>query len=405
MKISSLFLGNELLNGQTTNVNIISLGQCLADNGYLLDGSQTIKDSMEDIQAAIQRCLGKSDVLILCGGLGPTEDDITRKAVAKTIGLKTGFSEEVCQELRAYMKAKGKFPSEDYYKKQAEVIVGAKVLKNFVGLAPGLHCNSEGTDIFLLPGPPREFTPMVEKTLIPFLQTKAPAENDSILFHLMGLSETRVESAIQLFLEKYDFITPAYCANLGHVKMTINFPSNKRYLKESFVSEIKEIYAQHVVQSADMMIDIADLLKSEDLSLATAESCTGGGIGHAITAFNGSSSFFKGSINTYANEWKINQLDVTPKNLEKFGAVSEQCAREMVTGLCKRYEVDCGIAVTGIAGPAGGTPEKPVGLVYIATQVKGISEIKRHTFGGNRKEIREQTIRYSLNQLRLQLGK
>lgn len=404
MKISSLFLGNELLNGQTTNVNVITLGQMLSDNGYLLDGSQTIKDDMEDIQSAIKKHLGNSDVLVLCGGLGPTEDDITRKAVAKTIGLETGFSEEVCQGLRAYMKSKGKTPSEDYYQKQAEVIIGAEVLKNFVGLAPGLYCSSAGTDIFLLPGPPREFNPMVEKTLIPFLQNKFPAENDSILFHLMGLSETRVENALQPFLKKYDFITPAYCANLGHVKMTINFPAEQTSLKESFTSEIKQIYGNHLVQSADMIKDIAELLESRNFTLATAESCTGGGIGHAITAFAGSSSFFMGSINTYANEWKVNQLGVKKQTLVDHGAVSEECASEMVAGLCERYKADCGIAVTGIAGPGGGSEEKPVGLVYIATQVKGISKINRYTFGGNRKEVREQTIRYALNQLRLQLS-
>lgn len=403
MKISSLFLGNELLNGQTTNVNIITLGDVLSDNGYTLDGSQTVKDSMEDIQTSIKRHLGVSDILIICGGLGPTEDDITRKAVAQTIGLKTGFSEEVCKGLRAYMKAKGKSPSEDYYQKQAEVIIGADILENFVGLAPGLYCHSKGTDIFLLPGPPREFKPMVEKTLIPFLQKKSPAETQAILFHLMGLSETRVENALQVFLTKYDFIVPAYCANLGHVKLTINFPSSQSELKQSFINEVKELYGTHLVQSADMVQDISELLEVKKLTLATAESCTGGGIGQAITSYAGASSFFMGSINTYANEWKVNQLGVQEQTLIENGAVSEQCATEMVNGLCQKYAVDCGISVTGIAGPGGGSDEKPVGLVYISTKVKSSLEVTRHTFGGNRKEVREQTIRYALNQFRLQL--
>lgn len=403
MKISSIFLGNELLNGQTPNGNILTLGTALTDNGYSLNSSETVKDSMTDIIESIQRNIAKSDVVIICGGLGPTADDITRKAVAKTIGSSTTFSEEVCKGLRVYMARKGKTPSEDYYQKQAEVIVGGEILENFVGLAPGLLCSHQGTDIFLLPGPPREFRPMVEKTLISYLKEKQAPETKSLLFHLMGLSETRVENALQDFLKKYDYIEPAYCANLGHVKMTITFPTKYDEQALTFIEEVKKIYTSHIVTSEDMMSDIAQLLSVKSYTLSTAESCTGGGISYAITSYGGASTFFKGSVNTYANEWKTNLLDVSEKTLESFGAVSEECATEMVTGLCQKYKVDCGIAVTGIAGPGGGTEEKPVGLVYIATKVADDVQVSKNTFGGNRKEVREQTTRYALNQLRLQL--
>jgi nicotinamide-nucleotide amidase len=358
---------------------------------------------MEDIQATIRKNLESDDIIVICGGLGPTTDDITRQAVAAVLNLDTAFSEDVCQGLRAYMEKKGKAPNEDYYQRQAEVIVGAEILENFVGLAPGLLCEEQGTFIFLLPGPPREFKPMVEKTLIPFIQKIQPAATKSLAFDLMGISETRVENALQEFLAQYPFISPAYCADLGHVKLTLSFPVKYIKLEQTFQKEIINIYTDFLVSSKDMMTDIAQLIAGKKYTLATAESCTGGGIGHAITAYAGASSFFVGSINAYANEWKINLLDVSQHTLNNHGAVSEECATEMINGLCQKHNVDCGIAVTGIAGPNGGTDDKPIGLIYIATRIKDTTQVKQYTFGGNRRDVREQTVRYALNQLRLQL--
>ncbi|MCM8528155.1 MAG: competence/damage-inducible protein A, partial [Lentisphaeraceae bacterium] len=167
MKITSIFIGNELLNGQTANVNILHLGEELSKCGYLLTGSSVVRDGMEAISNELQHLLPENDVIIICGGLGPTEDDITRKAVAKSLGMKTGYSEEVCQFLKAYMAKKNRQPSDDYYQRQSEVILGAEIIMNRVGLAPGLHISNDDKDIFLLPGPPREFNPMVTEDILP----------------------------------------------------------------------------------------------------------------------------------------------------------------------------------------------------------------------------------------------
>ena len=403
MKISSIFIGNELLNGQTTNVNVIHLGNELNALGYNLNSAVTVRDGMEEISSALLSEMKNNDVIIICGGLGPTVDDITRKAVAEALGMKTVFSEEVCEFLKAYMAAKNRQPGEDYFQRQAEVIDGAGIIMNRVGLAPGLHVEKDGKDIFLTPGPPREFNPMISEDLIPFLKKKYPPSVFSELFHIYGVSESRVEERFQEILNDFPYISPAYCANLGHVKLTVSYSLDHKENRETLNARIYAEYGTDITRKSALIDDIAEVLTEKKWTLSTAESCTGGWIGQAVTAFPGASAFFMGSINTYANEWKVNQLGVKPETLETVGAVSEKCASEMVNGLCARYGVDCGIAVTGIAGPGGGTEEKPVGLVYIATKTPDRTNITERLFGGSRHEVREQTVRYALNQLRLQL--
>ena len=403
MNISSIFIGNELLNGQTTNVNLIHLGNELNSLGYKLNSSAIVRDGLEEIGTPLLDMLKTDDVVVICGGLGPTVDDLTRKAVAKALEMETGFSEEVCQFLRAYMAKKNRQPKEEYFQRQAEVIVGAKIIMNRVGLAPGLHIEKDGKDIFLLPGPPREFNPMVSEDLIPILTQKYPSNTFSELFHIYGVSESKVEERFQAILKEHDYISPAYCANLGHVKLTVTYSREFISKRDDLNGKILTEYGSDITKNPALIDDIAETLTEKNWSLATAESCTGGWIGQAITAYPGASNFFVGSINTYANEWKVNQLGVSEDTLNTVGAVSEECAAEMVSGLCERYKVDCGVAVTGIAGPGGGTDEKPVGLVYIATKTPSSINITKRLFGGNRKEVREQTVRYALNQLRLHL--
>jgi nicotinamide-nucleotide amidase len=403
MKIASLFIGNELLNGQTTNINILSLGQQLADAGFSLSYSDTVPDDLELIKSCIIQKSIDFDVLVICGGLGPTVDDITRKATALAIDAELGFSEEVCQKLKDIMAKKGRQPTTGYYERQSEVIVGAKILNNSIGLAPGLLCEFNSTKIFLLPGPPREFTPMLEESVIPCLKSISPPQVISDLFHIYGISESRVEKSFQPFLEKYPFVSPAYCANLGRVKLTISYGLEHKEMSAELKNEVNAIFGDDITQSVELIDDIAQSLEQKQWSLGTAESCTGGWIGQAITAYAGASNFFQGSVNTYANEWKMNLLGVAEQTLIDHGAVSEECATEMISGLCSRYELDCGIICTGIAGPGGGSDEKPVGTVYIGSKTPISTLVTRFLFSGSRKEVREQTVRYGLNQLRKQL--
>ena len=305
--------------------------------------------------------------------------------------------------LRAYMQKHGKTPDEDYYRKQSEVIEGAEVLPNKVGLAPGLLCKSGEKYIYLFPGPPREFTPMLTEVLVPQLQNYFQANSITELFHTFSLSETRVESMLQPLLGKYPFITPAYCADLGHVKLTLLFDVEHSELRGQIVDETLNIFNDDILRTDCLVEPIAQVLLDKQWTLATAESCTGGGVGCEITALAGSSEFFCGSINTYANQWKQDKLAVSAQVLEDFGAVSEECAQEMLDGLCKEHGVDCGIITTGIAGPGGGSEDKPVGLVYIGTKTPEASLVRKYNFLGSRKEVREQSVRYALNQLRLLL--
>jgi nicotinamide-nucleotide amidase len=403
MKITSLFIGNELLNGQTRNSNIITLGSELTAAGYQLNYSETIPDGIDVIKESILRNIPINDVIIICGGLGPTVDDITRKAVAKTLGAELGHSDEVRKSLQVFMEKKGKSPSEDYYSRQSEIIIGAEILWNSVGLAPGLLCEFEDTLIYLLPGPPREYSPMIKELVIPHISKLKPSHTHTELFHIYGVSESRVEDAFQPFLKKYSFVSPAYCANLGHVKLTISYSVDYLSRADELNQAVSAIFGDDITRATNLIIDVAGKLENKGWTLGTAESCTGGWIGQEITSHSGASSFFKGSVNTYANEWKVNLLGVNEKTLLDHGAVSEECATEMINGLCDKYNLDCGIAVTGVAGPGGGSVEKPVGTVYIATKTPENTVITKRLFGGNRKEVREQTVRYALNQLRLQL--
>ncbi|MCM8525994.1 MAG: CinA family protein, partial [Lentisphaeraceae bacterium] len=207
----------------------------------------------------------------------------------------------------------------------------------------------------------------------------------------------------QKILKEFPFISPAYCANLGHVKLTVYYSLEHMEKRPEINRQIYSEFGHDITKHPNLIDDIAEYIMQKSWTLSTAESCTGGWIGQAITAYPGASNFFMGSINTYANEWKVNQLGVKSETLDAVGAVSEECATEMVNGLCRKYKVDCGIAVTGIAGPGGGTDEKPVGLVYIATKTPKSTLVTKRLFGGNRKEVREQTVRYALNQMRLQL--
>jgi len=403
MKINGLFIGHELLNGQIANSNLQVLGDKLNQAGLSIHQSVTVPDCIKQLRRTIEKQITQSEVIIICGGLGPTADDLTRQAVALALNLQTETSTQVMEKLRQYMKLRKKDPGDDYYTKQSEVIAGAEILENPVGLAPGLCCTTSNCSIYLLPGPPREFTPMVADIVIPRLLQLHTPQTKTLFYHTYGLSESTVEEMSQSLLKKYPFITPAYCANLGHVKLTWSFPLKYLSSQTAISHDTLEIFGNDILLTEDLMEPIAKAITANSLTLGTAESCTGGGIGSAITSWPGSSSFFKGSINTYANEWKEDLLGVKNETLEKFGAVSEQCVSEMMTGLCTRFKLDCAIVCSGIAGPDGGSEEKPVGLVYIGCCSPTKSIIKEYNFSGNRNEVREQAVRYALNSLRLLL--
>ena len=404
MNITSLFIGSELLVGQTANSNLFKLGEILSSNGYQLTRSETIPDDITMMLNSFRRNFEETDVLIVVGGLGPTSDDITRKAMAQALNLNTYTEEKVMTWLREKLANRPTQPKEEYLTQQAESIEGAEIIWNLTGLAPALRIQVDKSPIiYLLPGPPREFTPLVSGPLLDDLQKNFPADLLCRKMRLLGTKESYVENTLKPHLEAYPNVLPAYCANLGSVALRLDtHPKHSEELNKLWALA-EQLFEEEKIETNTIEEEVIQLLKEKQLTVATAESCTGGLIGGALSGIAGSSEVFLGSVNTYANEWKNHLLQVPQEILDTVGAVSEDCARAMVTNLCELYKTDCGIAVSGIAGPGGGTNEKPVGLVYIATYIKGQIKCVTQNFRGNRKDVREQTVTYALNQLRLQL--
>ena len=405
MKVTTLFIGNELLIGQTVNSNLTLIGQKLLAAGYRLLRSETIPDGHESIKLAVKKALLDSDVVITVGGLGPTSDDITRKAVASACDTTVYTSDAIIDHLKERLKGRATQPSKDYLDRQSESILNAEVHFNETGYAPILELDHNEKKVFLLPGPPREFGPAVDNTILPYLKKSSPAELISELLLLYGAKESDVEKRSLPLLEKYPDMEIAYCANLGRVAVRLSFPQAKKAILEEAVADAKKIYAEEVITADSIAEEVLNLCRSKSYNLATTESCTGGLIGGDITAVPGSSDTFVGSVNVYSNEWKQKMLGISADTLEQHGAVSAECAEEMVRGLANKYLVDCAIAVTGVAGPGGGTVEKPVGLVYISVLVANKCLVYKHVFRGDREDVRKQTVLYSLNYLRKALIK
>ena len=400
MKLTTLFIGNELLIGQTTNTNLTAMGEKLLDKGYRIYRSETIPDGIENIQHAVEKALKDSDIVVTVGGLGPTSDDITRKAVADACGKDVYTSDAIIDHLKERLKDRYPQPHESYLRNQAESIKDATVHYNTTGFAPILELEVSGKKVFLLPGPPREFKPAVDKVILPYLEKEYPSEVVTELLMLYGAKESDVEARSLPLIEKYPNMEIAYCASMGRVAVRITFAVEKQDEFGLALADAKEIYKAELIGTDNIAEEVLNLCREKSYSLATTESCTGGMIGAEITAIPGSSDTFVGSVNVYSNEWKQKMLGVSSEILEKYGAVSKECAEEMVRGLANKYQVDCAISVTGIAGPGGGTEDKPVGLVYIGVLVANKCLVYEYKFRGGREDVRKQACLYALNQLK-----
>lgn len=408
MVVELISVGTELLLGNIVNTNAAYLSEKCAELGMSLYYEVTVGDNEERLLDTVTTAINRSDVIILTGGLGPTQDDLTKETVAKALNLPIVEDIHTRERIENHFKRSNyKVITENNWK-QARIIEGCKVVDNQNGTAPGLIVETqEGKRVILLPGPPNEMIPMFENVIYEYLNQINPNVIYSKMVKICGIGESMVETEITDLIEAQSNPTIAPYAKSGevHLRVTASAPTveEAKKLVKPIVKELKDRFKQNVytTDEAEALEDtVVKLLKKYDLSLATAESCTGGLFTGRIVNVAGASDVLKEGFITYSNKSKKKNLDVSKNTLKKHGAVSEQCAKEMAKGAAINTGSDVAVAITGIAGPDGGTDEKPVGLVYIACFANEKVTVKEFNFKGNRQKIREGAVIYALDLLR-----
>jgi len=396
-------IGNELLNGDTLNSNLTYLGGRLAELGVPLQQEFCVPDERAAIGDALRAALPVSDLVVTIGGLGPTGDDLTREVVAGVLGRPLHEDAAVAAAIRAYLGRRGVGVPAEAVRLQSLVPEAADVLPNRNGTAPGLWCEIPGKGaVVMLPGPPSEFGPLVDEAVVPRVRSRLPAGLAAPrVVRIAGLGESWVEERVTAALRELPPMTVAYCAKPGCITVRFTDPEHPDRLEQA-ECRVREAFGDLALPAscASPQEHVAMLLQARGLRLATAESCTGGLIAAAATEIPGASAWFVGAAVVYANEWKESLLGVSAEALAQHGAVSEPVVQGMLAGLGARFAADAGIAVSGVAGPTGGSSEKPVGTVFVGVAVPGHTEVARVLFPGNRRTVRERTVATAFVMLR-----
>ncbi len=406
MVVELISVGTELLLGNIVNTNAAYLAEKCAFMGFSCYHQTTVGDNKERLKNAINMALKDSDIVILSGGLGPTEDDLTKETAAEIFDLPLEMNEEVKQKIEEYFAKNNKdIPDNNW--KQAMIPKGAIVLNNENGTAPGVIMEKDGKIMILLPGPPVELVPMFEEQVMPYLFEKTNAVIVSQIVKICGISESEIENQIRDLTSGTNPTVATY-AKTGevHIRVTAKEETEKAAVKlvKGVVKELKSRFGGNIYTTKNeetLEESVVDLLLKNELTLATVESCTGGMVAARIINVPGASDVYKEGFVTYSNKAKKLRIGVNKRTLKKYGAVSEETAKEMSRGGCFFSKADVCIATTGIAGPGGGTDEKPVGLVYISCTVCGETEVKEFHFKGNRRKVRENATAQALTMLRM----
>lgn len=406
MVVELISVGTEILLGNIVNTNAAFLSEKCAGLGLSCYYQSVVGDNEERLCRTIQTALDRSDIVILSGGLGPTQDDLTKECVAKVLGKKLVLDEHSRQRIEDYLTGRG-YRITDNNWKQAYAPEGAIIVDNENGTAPGLIVPAEGKHILLLPGPPNELVPMFENQMMPYLNNLEPGIISSITVKLCGVGESQVETDILDMIEKQTNPTIAPYAKTGEVHLRVTAKAETEQeayeMMQPVIRELQNRFGKHIYsldEKVTLEKALVDMLIEKELTIGTVESCTGGMISARLTNVPGVSAVLKNCFVTYSNKAKMKLVGVKKETLEKHGAVSKQVAKEMAKGLANLHKTDVAIAVTGIAGPDGGSAEKPVGLVYIACHVCGVTTVKKYHFSGNRNKIRENTVARALIQAR-----
>lgn len=402
MTAETIFVGTELLLGNIVNTNAAYLAEQLAMLGFPSYYQTTVGDNAERLEGCIRQALERSELVILSGGLGPTQDDITKETAARVMGRELVLNETAKAQIEEYFAKKGKKMAENNLK-QAMMPEGALMLENRNGTAPGVIMEENGKILILLPGPPEELSLMFEQSVLPYLQSKTSQMIYSVMVKVCGMSESDVAEQLDDLINRQGDVTVAPYAKIGevHLRVTAKAQDEKQAKKlvKPVVKDIKARLGDAVYTTHDdttLEKSVVDLLLANHLTVTTVESCTGGLLAGRLINVPGVSEIFKMGHITYSNKAKRKIVGVKRKTLEKYGAVSEQVVKEMVNGVLQITRADVAVSISGVAGPDGGTEEKPVGLVYIACGVCGVVTVQECHFSGNRKKIRDSAVAAAL---------
>jgi nicotinamide-nucleotide amidase len=399
-------VGTELLLGQIVDTNSTKLSQYLASLGVNVFHKSTVGDNLQRIVESLRLAASRADLVIACGGLGPTQDDLTKEAISAAFDVPMVEDPESVEHIRSFFQRR-RIPIAASNLKQALLFEGGNALRNDFGTAPGAVLEIDGRTIACLPGPPRELIPMVENQLLPYLRERHGLKRvlRSRVLRLAGMGESAAEERVKDLLGGSN---PTVAPLLSGFEVTfrITGTGEDEGAVEAGILEaekrLRQRLGKEIYGADDDTLESVVLghLRDRGLSLVTAESCTGGLIAHRLTNVAGSSDTFLSSVVCYANAAKESLLGVRRVTLEGFGAVSWETAREMAEGAMRELGGDAAIAVTGIAGPGGGSDEKPVGLVYIATALPSALKVQEYHFAGTRLDVKQRTAQAALEQMR-----
>ncbi len=408
MRIEILNTGTELLLGNTLNTHGAWFGRELFKLGLRITRQTTVPDG-DAIRDALEEAIMRSDAVIVTGGLGPTSDDLTREITAEVLGLEMIMDEAALRSLENFFALRDR-PMAEANRKQALSLVGADVLPNANGTAPGVYVpprlnGRSNCAVFLLPGPPRELYPMFHNEVAPRLRALAGVEtaNEALELKFTGIGESDFHEGIDARLAAVPGLEYGYCAHIGEVDLRLI--GNPDALEQGREIAL-ERFDRYLISDDGSSLEqtVVRLMAERGMKLATAESCTGGLISHRITNVPGSSEVFTHGFVTYANEAKISMLGVSAADIEANGAVSETIARQMAEGALRASGACIAVSVTGIAGPGGGTEEKPVGTAWLAVAAKGCETTSFRTFHPrNRRDFKLAVSQAALEAVRRRL--
>ena len=412
MKAEIIAVGTELLLGEITDTNATFISQELAGIGVDVHHRDTVGDNLQRLSGVLRCAAARSDVVILCGGLGPTEDDLTRDALAEVTGQPLHRDAAAVEHLREFFAARRRSPTESNFK-QCEAPLGGDLLENTCGTAPGVFVKHDGVMMYAVPGPPSEMREMMRREVLPRLAAGARQDGRGVLhtraLRLCDIGESNVATILQDIIADQTDPTIALYSSPGEVRIRLATKAadeaSARQALGVLESQIRQRLGDHVygVDDDGMETVVGRLLRERSATLAVAESCTGGLIASRITDVPGASDYLLAGVVAYSNEAKMSLLGVPAGVIEEHGAVSEECARAMACGVRERAGASFGLATTGIAGPGGGSPEKPVGLVYMAASDANGAMCEEQNWPGTREQFKQRVAQMALSVLRKQI--
>ena len=411
MRAEIITIGDELLYGQIQDSNSSFISERLTAEGIDVVFKTSVGDDINRMAEAFNIARSRADVIIASGGLGPTSDDLTKKAVVKAFKRNLIFHQEILKQIEDSFHKRGS-PMPKINQNQALIPQGSKALSNLWGVAPGIFLEDKEFLFFALPGVPVEMKWMMENEVMPILRAKKP---ERFILHrklkTTGISESALYEKIEKLIDPNGEIKVAFLPGYLGVDVRLTMESRDKDQAQvridEFEQKIREVLGTYIYGTDDQTLEwvVGKRLLERKRTIAVAESCTGGLIGARFTNVSGSSKYFERGVVTYSNEAKTELLNVPKEIIEKYGAVSEEVAILMAEGVRKLAKTDYGLSITGIAGPTGGTPQKPVGLVFVGFAHENDSFAQRFLFGENRKSNRERAAQAALNLVRLFLIK